>query len=293
MPASVQLDANLFLTRNPDENDLVATSMSTGKTVWSKNELGSATTGHTWSSILADGPTVYAVLTSADEKSEVISYELYSIAAATGQVRWKTAGLSGPLAAGDGEVFAEAVLGASVIDDDIAAVSAATGKELWSYKLAVVAFLTDVAVDGNVVLATSGGSAYGIDLYAFSASRGTVLWSYAYTKGDMSIGGTNLVIDGSTVVFISGITHLAAFNVASGRRLWVTKITGIVADSLIGAAGVLYDGSCAYQLSTGKVLWKFKEGDLAAALVADGRLLAGGAGSVGTNPGVWIAYGAA
>jgi outer membrane protein assembly factor BamB len=137
-------------------------------------------------------------------------------------------------------------------DNNVYALNASTGAQLWSYSIGN--FVGSSPAVANGVVYVGGGVA---NLYALNASTGAKLWSYPTGGG----GGSPTVVNG--VVYIGSQDHsVYALNASTGSKLW-SYATGYLVDSSPSVAnGVVYidslDGNVyALNASTGARLWSY------------------------------------
>lgn len=204
--------------------------------------------------ISADGGTLYAATGRAD---------LVALDATTGKLRWRVKLRAGARSAPtivDGKLFVPTV------DDRLVGLSAADGKELWSYQAptaetAMLGLPAPASEDGIVVAGFATG-----DLQAVRAISGTVVWAdnLSATRGQSSLNdlatirAMPLIRDGIVyAVSVGGL--MVAIDLPSGRRLWER---GIAADNTPWLAG-----DWLYVLTTGNELAALSARDGAVAWV--------------------------
>jgi outer membrane protein assembly factor BamB len=203
--------------------------------------------------ISADGGTLYAATGRAD---------LLALEATTGKLRWRVqlrAGARSAPTVVDGKLFVP------TLDDRLVGLSAADGKELWSYQApstatAMLGLPAPASEDGIVVAGFATG-----DLQAVRAISGTVVWAdnLSAVRGQSSLSDLStirampLIHDGIVyAVSVGGL--MVAIDLPSGRRLWERSIAS---DNTPWLAGdwlyVLTTGNELAALSTrdGAVAW--------------------------------------
>ena len=181
----------------------------------------------------------------------------------SGKVLWrKSLGSSGQqslYAAGDGEVL----YGEAAGTDKLVAVSASTGSQLWSVPDNEFAGAQgEVLIDGQYVIDGV------LNVQVLEASTGKLRWQALDGAGD---GGPSAfaVSDGRLIrqARISGKLYLESRKLSSGAVQWTTAApcggsdTANNTNLAIGGSVIYFHDSCsktvrAYQLSTGKQMWK-------------------------------------
>ena len=188
--------------------------------------------------------------------------EVLSLSATTGLPRWRHS-LTNPVRAAptiaDGRVYATS------IDNQLTALSEATGEEQWHHngiaETATLMGASNPAAQGNaVVVAYSSG-----EIYQLRAENGRVAWTYALMSpakgGDLpaiaDIRGLP-IIDHDRVFAISHSGRIAAIDTRTGDRAWESDIGGINTP-VIGSNAVFIlsnDGQLvALTRDAGRVIW--------------------------------------
>ncbi len=167
-------------------------------------------------------------------------------------------------------VYQGAVYVASVDDNEtgratLVRMDARTGEVKWRYRLAA-SVRNNIAIDAGKLFAQD---VHGI-LYAVDVETGQLSW-----KADLEIGVVPPLNDGLVaakgVVYAGTGKSMAAFDAASGRRLWRNtgwdRGEGCTATLSLSDAGVLighahWGGLFANDAATGKMLWGSWDGEL-------------------------------
>lgn len=200
---------------------------------------------------------------------------LYAIAPATGAIKWTFAmgqTFNTP-------VFAHNVVYTASSDDTLSAVSALSGKQIWSYSR---------PDSRNAWLALNGTELYVADrggyLFALDAATGKARWSAApgsdariFSSPPAAAGGLVYVSSGAIPPSTRGALY--AFDAATGELRWTVQ-TGFAAyGAPVVANGVVYDASAdgvihALSAASGANVWsaKVSAGFTAGAALANGAL---------------------
>jgi eukaryotic-like serine/threonine-protein kinase len=148
-------------------------------------------------------------------------------------------------------VVANGVVYVGCDDNNVYALDASTGTQLWSFTTGNP--VNSTAVADGVVYVGSGD----FNVYALDASTGAQLWSFN-TGG--WVFSSPAVANG--VVYIGGTVNVYALDASTGAQLWSFVTGGEVESSPAVWNGVVYVGSddCylyALDASTGAELWRF------------------------------------
>ena len=163
---------------------------------------------------------------------------------------------------GDSVVTSAAVVNGVVYvegNDNIYALDAYTGAELWSYPMTYHEMYSSPAVSEGVLFAGVAGK-----LLALDASSGTEVWSYPTENPKDRVISSPAVVDGVVYVgFPEGTLY--ALNASTGSKIWdyTTKDMGngvAIQSSPAVVDGVVYFGSLdhnvyALKASTGEKIW--------------------------------------
>ena len=112
------------------------------------------------------------------------------------------------------------------------------------------------AVSGKgLVYFASGGAAYALD-----AADGTTRWQYPADGKPQANFGATPALDGGALYLPDDTGQVTKLDAATGKALWVSKLTGAIRSAPVVSGGVVYLGSGAshcYALSadTGKIIW--------------------------------------
>ena len=163
---------------------------------------------------------------------------------------------------GDSVVTSAAVVNGVVYvegNDNIYALDAYTGAELWSYPMTYHEMYSSPAVSEDVLFAGVAGK-----LLALDASSGTEVWSYPTENPKDRVISSPAVVDGVVYVGYPEGT-LYALNASTGSKIWdyTTKDMGngvAIQSSPAVVDGVVYFGSLdhniyALKASTGEKIW--------------------------------------
>ena len=172
-------------------------------------------------------------------------------------------------------------------DDNVYALSAATGAKLWNFITgASIRFSSPAVANGTVYIGSEDDN-----VYALNASTGAKLWSF--TTGG-SVESSPTVANG--VVYVGSLDgNVYALNASTGAKLWSFTTGGNVYSSPAVANGVVYVGSAdanvyALNAATGAKLWSFTTG---ASIVFSSPAVANGVVYVGSQDGNVYALNAA
>ena len=163
---------------------------------------------------------------------------------------------------GDSVVTSAAVVNGVVYvegNDNIYALDAYTGAELWSYPMTYHEMYSSPAVSEGVLFAGVAGK-----LLALDASSGTEVWSYPTENPKDRVISSPAVVDGVVYVgFPEGTLY--ALNASTGSKIWdyTTKDMGngvAIQSSPAVVDGVVYFGALddniyALKASTGEKIW--------------------------------------
>jgi outer membrane protein assembly factor BamB len=141
-------------------------------------------------------------------------------------------------------------------DDNLYAISAATGGLVWKFTTGNRIFFSSPAVANGIVYIGSNDN----NLYAINATTGVLVWKF--TTG--STVRTAPTVANGIVYFGSDDANIYALDASTGTQVWKFTTGGAVAGSAAAVAnGVVYVGSFsdfnlyAINASTGTLLWKF------------------------------------
>jgi outer membrane protein assembly factor BamB len=153
-------------------------------------------------------------------------------------------------------------------DNNLYALQASTGKQLWSYTTFEVVESSPTVANGVVYFGSD-------NVYALNASTGDKIWSYpAYGFSSPTVA--------NGVLYVGSDDHnIYALNVSSGVKLW-SYATGLyVRSSPAVTNGVAYVGSWdgsvyALDTNTGTLVWSYSTGgDVTSPTIADGVVYVG------------------
>jgi eukaryotic-like serine/threonine-protein kinase len=143
------------------------------------------------------------------------------------------------------------------------ALSATTGKTLWSYEVPGTPVLTSAVVSGGAVYATT--SFAHDELYAISTTTHAQLWSFT-AAGPIKVPA----VAGNTVYAASEDGVLHALNASTGTQLWSVALDAAtdpldpydvsVADGVVYAVSA-DEAVAALSAATGKRLWSYQAGN--------------------------------
>jgi uncharacterized protein YjbI with pentapeptide repeats/outer membrane protein assembly factor BamB len=166
---------------------------------------------------------------------------------------------SGPASSANPPAVADGIAYVTAYGGSLYAVSAATGKQLWSFNAQTYygrnGDYTSPAVSNDIAYITAGTLVFAI------GPGGQELWS---TQGQLNeFTSPPTIADG--VVYVSGPDATAAFNATTGAVIWTAE-----PDSNCGQAAVVADtvyltceGSLqALSAATGQTLWSYSTGQL-------------------------------
>lgn len=178
----------------------------------------------------------------------------YALDAETGRVLWRyptdqplDAQFRTTPAVADGVVYVGAT------DSNLYALSATSGRHLWSFRAQGAILSPPTVVDGVVYFGSSDGR-----VYALNAKTGEPLWRGGFRTMDAVNGAVTVADD--MVYFISSDQTLYAASASTGLLLWKLRMPGtlyamtpILADRnvYVAASNVLY----ALQSRSGQRLW--------------------------------------
>ena len=180
---------------------------------------------------------------------------------ATGAVRWRASigggGAATLYAAGDGEVL----YGTAAGTDELVAVSASTGKRLWSRADATFAGAAgEVLIDGQDII--EGAQ----NVQVLTAAAGSLIWQA--TDGTGTGGPAAFAVSNGRVIRqarISGKLYLESRQLSTGTVQWTTAApcggAGVNTNLAIAGSLIYLHASCGaalrgYRLSTGALAWR-------------------------------------
>jgi outer membrane protein assembly factor BamB len=195
----------------------------TGKVLWSQlcasqgNGCGGVVNGGT-SPTVYDGVAYFAMVNAPNEGTD-----LYAVGAKTGQVVWDIPGvyhcpdgglgLSHPLPAGNGRLYAVLACQGTQNATDVCAFSATTGATDWCTVWPTAAVDTLIAGEGKV-FATAPGS-NGTAIIALDESTGAKVWSSTNLPG--RVGALAVA---NQRVFVNNTVSVVALSATNGKTLW-------------------------------------------------------------------------
>jgi outer membrane protein assembly factor BamB len=154
-----------------------------------------------------------------------------STAPKTNQTLWKF-NTGGPV---DSPTVSDGVVYFGSLDDNIYALDAATGSQIWSFTTGANVLSPAAVAEGMVYVGSED-----FNVYALNASNGAYVWSF---KTGYFVDSTIAYSDG--IVFVGSEDHsVYALNASTGAYIWSYK-TGdqIMLSSPIVAYGIVYIGS--------------------------------------------------
>ncbi len=149
-------------------------------------------------------------------------------------------------------VTAAGVIYQGVMNGEMHAINALTGKAIWIVRPGGPIAHTAAVVDGRVIFGSLDGK-----IYALNASNGNLLWSF---KTGAPVVSAPAVVEG-TVYIGSNDFNLYALDAASGAERWHASTDGPVVSSPAVAGGRVYFGSedlkaRAVDASSGALVWQ-------------------------------------
>jgi outer membrane protein assembly factor BamB len=122
-----------------------------------------------------------------------------------------------------------------------------TGQKLWGYMAAKRGINTGVVVQGNSVFISHGdenltGNELGMVAALDGSKRGEILEPTWAVRG-VEFGYSSPVTDGKTLYQIDNGSHLMAFDIETGRRLWTLALSNAQKASPVLADGKIYVGT--------------------------------------------------
>jgi outer membrane protein assembly factor BamB len=170
-------------------------------------------------------------------------------------------------------VVADGVIYIRSSDDNLYAISAATGSTLWSYPTNPQTGSPAVA-NGIVYVASADNG-----LNALNATTGGLIWSFSTAQ---PVESSPAVVSG-VVYFGTGEGTVWAVNATSGELLWSYATGGgAILSSLTVADGVVFAGTAtgpldAISATAGTLIWStFPTGGMSSAAIADGVVYVSG-----------------
>ncbi len=184
------------------------------------------------------------------------------------QLKWKFT-TTGPT-----EDFSPAVVDGVVYfgsGDNVYALNASTGAQLWSYATGYWVFSSPAVANGVVYIGSRD-----FNVYALNASTGAYLWSFAtqyYVE-------TSPAVANGVVYVTSDDGKLYALNASTGAELWSYTTGNFFEGSPAVANGVVYFGSVdnnvyALNANTGAKLWSYPAFVISTPAVANGVVYIG------------------
>jgi outer membrane protein assembly factor BamB len=253
-----------------------ALQAESGKSIWASSLVpeGKDGKGAFGGGLASDGSRLYATTAFG----EALALDL-----ASGQIIWrKSVGSpirSSPTVAADRMVFVTS-------GNQVFCLSTVDGTELWNSQgvgeqAAVIASTSPAIAEDTVVVPLTSG-----DLTALNLSSGAPLWTDSLASTDASSSLANLndisarpVIDGGQVFAVSHSGLFAAFDAASGARLWQRELSGTHTPWVSGEYVFLITGRnkiVAVARKSGGVRWirELPAGNWSGPVMGGGRLIA-------------------
>ncbi len=181
---------------------------------------------------------------------------VYALNANTGGVKWvsdKTWAVRTSPAVADGKVF----FGSDA--SKVFALNATTGAQIWAHLVLGMVRSSPAVGNGLVYIGDDGGQLYALDI-----DNGAVTWKTGVLhvateiKATPAIAYNKVYID--TGERLPMISHVYAFDAATGRQKWVTQMFDWTSVSPSIANGVLFTSPSryveAYDAQTGEHLWE-------------------------------------
>ena len=231
--------------------------------------------GVIWQATVGQMPLESAVVSGSLAYMATEGTSLYAVATGSGVVSWvytDAVGFTGPPTLSGRRVYATAA------DGWIGALDAATGRVVWSRRLANDSALGSPALAGNLLFVTTSTGR----LLAMSQSTGKTDWSYS-TAGRMGAPAT--IVNGLVIVADSSGT-VYALNRSSGSLAWTYTGAAGYEQPAAAAGGLVYAASGSGTLTalsngTGRFVWSYSVagGTPLAAPAVSGKLVVVGAGN--------------
>jgi outer membrane protein assembly factor BamB len=244
------------------DGNLYALDAATGTERWrfTATDLGA---------VVAVGELVYVEVLDEDGPSDTETNALSALDAATGEERWHVSVLGGT----GGPVVDDGMLVVGDAEGFFIGLDAATGAELWRYRVSTQGAVDPVALADGIAY----GGVDGEGFYAVDATSGTLLW-----RGD--IGGQQVahavVAEGVAYIGVAvfgGGGHLYAFDATTGDLLWKGEplFSPTVLDG-VGYTGAEDGTVTAFDTADGTQLWQTELGgaEVLNVAIADGVLYA-------------------
>ncbi len=139
------------------------------------------------------------------------------------------------------------------------ALNSETGAPIWNFTTGGMIRSTPAVVNGVVYISSQDGY-----LYALNAATGTQIWRALTGDGDTYTNGSPAVV--SNVVYIGSTNgNVYAFDAGSGNQLWAFPVGAKVSSSPAVANGIVYIGSengvfYALNAATGAQVWSYSAG---------------------------------
>ncbi len=243
--------------RSPGNGAVVAVSMKTGKTVWSRSlPAGSE------SSPLVHGLSVFL----GDQSGTVYSFRTYD-----GHLNW-TFQAGG--AVKGGVAFAHDTIYFGDYGAHVYAVNAADGQEIWSASGGDSFYSTPAVAFGRVYIGSTSGA-----VYAFWASSGATSWTAstgAYVYASPAVADVPGL--GPTVYIGSYDGNFYAYDADSGGVRWSHAAGGRIDGSATVLGNVIYfsdlgsNRTAGLDLRTGQQVFSFPDGEFSP-VITDGKVV--------------------
>ena len=230
-----------------NDNNIYALDAATGVKIWNYT-----TEGPIFSSPAVVNGIVYIGSGEGNIQTQVYRGTFYALDAATGVKIWNFNTLgefkSSP-AVMDGVVYVGSV------DDNVYALNAITGTEIWHFDIGEMTSSPAVA-DGIVYIGSGDGN-----IYALNATNGDEIWRFST---GFWITSSPAVENG--IVYVGSYDHnVYALNATNGAEVWRYTTGSVVESSPAIANGVVYIGSndnnvYALNAITGAEIWRYTTG---------------------------------
>ncbi len=239
-------------------NELVALSID-GKLLWNRSftdEFGAWTThgGRTVSPIVEGNLVIVSTVTDGFADLSLRRHRYYAFNKLTGESVWISTAVDRPFDTTYSTPITTTLNGTRMMiagagDGNVHALKVNTGEPIWSYPMSKRGINPGVVLKGNLAFVshpeenldtTEMGLLAAVDVTSRGKiTKNQIKWSIK----NIGLGPASPVIDGDRIYHIDGGSNLYAFDIATGKQLWMHNLGTIQKASPVLADGKLYVGT--------------------------------------------------